>query len=67
MSANTTILKLNHGHKFSVVYRAGDDKPYRIYRYTWAMSSAGYTTERKRLEAKYADFKSCLIYIANSY
>ena len=67
MAKDTTILKMTHGHKFSVVYRAGDQNPYRLYRHTWGLNKNGYCSEHKRLEVKYADFKSCLYYILNCY
>lgn len=57
----------NKGKRFSIVYHS-DDKytPYWIYRHTWGIAKSGYgCREHKRIEIKYTDIKSCLLYIAN--
>lgn len=69
MSNTTQVLKLEaNGRKFTVVlHHDGSEKPYWIYRHTWSLRSCGYGySERKRIEVKYADMKSCLIYLATA-
>ena len=67
MAKQRQVLKMNvNGRDFCVVYRQ-DQKtnPYYIYRRTWVPSSYG-LKERKTIEAKYADMRSCLFWLANA-
>lgn len=68
MAKTTQVLKMSAcGRKFSVVYHEGDDNPYWIYRHTWALRECGYgMSERKRIEAKYADMRSCLYFLSGA-
>lgn len=69
MAKATQLLKMcANGRKFSVVYRE-DQKynPYYVYRHTWSLRECGYGYgERKRVEVRYADMKSCMIYLTNA-
>ena len=69
MAKTRQILKMcEAGKKFSIVYHEGARNPYWIYRHTWAMRECGYgCSERKRIEVKYADMKSCLFYLASAF
>ena len=50
---------------YTVVYHESDKfNPYWIYKHTWERTEYGYYTERKRLQEKYGDMKSCLYHIA---
>lgn len=68
--ANTiTVMKLNaNGKKFSVVYHPNDSmNQYWVYRHSWGLRECGYgMSEKKRIEVKYADMRSCLIYLTNA-
>lgn len=57
------------GKKFSVIFHNdGRTNPYYLYRHTWGVRKDGYGYgERKRIEVKYADFRSCLYYIVNQF
>jgi hypothetical protein len=68
MAKTRQVLKLEDGgRKFSVVYHDGDQNPYWIYRHTWALRECGYgCSERKRIEAKYADMRSCLFFLSGN-
>ena len=61
------ILKLSdNGKTFSVVYHEGAVNPYWLYRHSWGLRKCGYgMAEHKRIEVKYADLKSCLIYLTS--
>jgi len=69
MAKTRQLLKMNvDGRKFSVVYHEGCNNPYWIYRHTWGLRECGYGySERKRIEIKYADFKSCMIYLTQCF
>lgn len=69
MAKTRTVLKVTEGgKKFSVVYHDGDNNPYWVYRHTWALRECGYgMSERKRIEIKYADFKSCMFYLSQQW
>ena len=66
MEKTRQVLKFcDGGKKFSVVYHYGKENPYYIYRHTWALRECGYGySERKRLEVKYADMRSCLYWLS---
>lgn len=72
MAKTKQVLKMDvHGKRFSVVYREADSRtPYCVYRhtYTWAAREGGahVYSERKRIEVKYTDMRSCLFYLANA-
>ena len=62
------VLKLeDYGRRFSVVFCAGEEHPYRIYRHTWGKrkDECG-LVEHKRIEAKYDNLRSCLFYLASA-
>lgn len=64
---STQVLKMAiAGKAFSVVYRENTTNPFVIYRYTYAATETGYR-KRKTIEVKYADFKSCMIYLTNQF
>ena len=67
MPRSKQVLKMDvNGRKYSVVYRELCDTPYWVYRHSWALRECGYgMSERKRLEGRYADFKSCMIYLTS--
>lgn len=61
MAKTTQIMKISaNGKKFTIVYRAGNGKPYVLYRHTWVARDGGYCTERKCIEAYYEDLYSCI-------
>lgn len=68
MAKTRQVLKLEDGgRKFSVVYHEGDQNPYWIYRHKWALRECGYgMSERKRIEVKYADLRSCLFFLSGN-
>lgn len=65
MEKTRQIMKLaDNGRKFSVVYKESEKyNKYVIYRHTW---NGATHTERKRIEVKYSDLRSCLLYLANA-
>ena len=68
MSKTNQVLKLEaNGRKFTVVlHHDGSGNPFWVYRHTWSVRTCGYgCSERKRVEVKYADMRSCLYYLAN--
>ena len=72
MAKTKQVLKMDvNGKKFSVVFREKDSRnPYCVYRHTYAWAArddgAHVYSERKRIEVKYADMRSCLFYLANA-
>ena len=68
MAKTRQVLKMDAcGRKFTVVFHEGDENPYWIYRHTWGLRECGCgCAERKRIEAKYADMRSCLYYLSGN-
>ena len=70
MQKTVTCLKLDaNGKKFSVVFHREDEKhPFWLYRHTWSKSPNGdWYVERKRIDIKLKDMKSCLYYLSREY
>ena len=70
MSKTTQVLKLeSNGRKYIVVKHEDDTiNPFWVYSHSWGLRGCGYgMSERKRLEIKYGDMKSCLFYIAQHF
>lgn len=62
------VLKIDAcGKRFSVVYHDGDIKPFWLYRITYVWSEHDGYRQRKTIEVKYADMKSCMIYLAQQF
>lgn len=68
MAKTRQVLKLEEeGQKFTVVYHEECVNPFWVYRHTRGLRQCGYgMSEKKRIEVKYADVKSCLYYIAQA-
>lgn len=62
------ILKVNEdGRWFSIVKTDDEVNPYRVYRHSWGMGKYQYCTEHKKLVEKYADMRSCMIFLASQF
>lgn len=64
------IMKLEFGgRKFTIIHH-NEDKihPFWVYRHTWGLRDCGYgMSEKKRIEVKFSDLKSCLYYLGQTY
>lgn len=62
------VLKIDAcGKRFSVVYHDGQVNPFCVYRITDVPTEYGYYRQRKTIEVKYADMKSCMIYLTQQF
>jgi len=62
------VLKIDcFGKRFQVVYHDGCVNPFWIYRITDVPTDHGYYRQRKTIEVKYADMKSCMFYLTQQF
>lgn len=70
MAKTRQVMKIaENGKKFSIIYNDGDKmNPFWVYRHTWGLRECGYGyAEHKRIEAKYADMRSCMFWLAQQF
>ena len=70
MAKTKQVMKLeSNGRKFTIVKHEDDEiNPFWVYSHSWSIRECGYgMSERKRIEVKYTDMKSCLYYLARYF
>jgi len=70
MAKTRQVLKIEeNGKKYSVIYREGEKhNPYVVYWHSFGQRQNGYgLAEHKKIDAKFADMRSCLYYLSKCF